>query len=227
MISTKALIGLSPITTLAIAVSISVLGHGAFLLGLKPNTRAPVHRVLPPQKLSVRLLSERAAPLPPLVLERTPATPGEHRRNTSVTTGVSLDDAPQAPSSPFAPPVLAFEPALYLRPSDVDAVATPISEDSLELLQLTGTQPGLWVVRMYIGESGTVDELEVVDGRGSETNTLELLSLLRSVRFTPALAQGRPVRSQKMLEFSFEPGPMPLTPTLVPPPDPSPSAEGK
>ncbi len=180
-----------------------------------------------PQTLSVRLLSERAAPLSPLVLEGTPATPSDQRRGSPVTTGPFPADATPEPSGLFTPPVLAFEPNLYLKPSDVEAAATPVSPESLELLQLTGAQPGLWVVRLYIDESGSVDELEVVEGRGSETNTLELLGLLRSVRFTPALVQGRPVRSQKMLEFSFEPGPAPLIPTQVPSPAPSPSAGGK
>ena len=85
----------------------------------------------------------------------------------------------------------------------------------------------MWMVRIYIGETGEVDELDILDARGSEANTMELLAIVRGVRFTPALAGGRPVKSQKMLEFSFEPGPVPLTPTLVPPPAPNPSATGK
>lgn len=179
-------------------------------------------------------MSARTASLSPVIFESAPPVNSDQRRESAVTSAPraqpsapTTDDGTQKGNESIVPAIVDFEPALYLRPSDVDVVATPVSQESLELLQLTGAQPGLWVVRVFIGESGSVDELEVVDGRGSESNTLELLGILRSVRFTPAIAQGRPVRSQKMLEFSFEPGPMPLTPTLVPSPAPSPSATGK
>jgi outer membrane biosynthesis protein TonB len=234
VISTKALLSLSPTATLALAVALSMLGHGVFLHGVKPHARAGANRPAPHERLSVRLMSARTASLSPVIFASAPPRQRDHRRENTVTAAPRAQavesatvDATQRREEIVVPAIVAFEPALYLRPSDVDAVATPVSQEALELLQLSGEQPGLWVVRVYIGESGTVDELEVVDGRGSETNTLELLGLLRSVRFVPALAQGRPVRSQKMLEFSFEPGPVPLTPILVPSPAPSPSAAGK
>lgn len=234
MISTKALFSLSPTATLALAVSLSMLGHGVLLHGVKPQARASSNRPAPPERLSVRLMSARTASLSPVKFESAPPVKSDHRRKSAVTTAaraqasdVATDDATQRRGEIVVPAIVDFEPALYLKPSDLDAAATPVSQESLELLQLTGAQPGLWVVRIFIGENGAVDELEVVDGRGSENNTLELLGILRSVRFTPAIAQGRPVRSQKMLEFSFEPGPTPLTPTLVPSPAPSPSAAGK
>ena len=229
----KALFSLPPAATLALAVSLSALAHAALLYGVKPQTRAGSIRLAPPERLSVRLMSNRTASLSPVVFESTPPTQNDRRRESAVTVAPraqaesTTDDPTGRPDETVIPAIVAFEPALYLRPSDVDAVATPVSPESLELLQLTGSQPGLWVVRIFIGESGAVDELEVVDGRGSENNTLELLGMLRSVRFTPAIARGRPVRSQKMLEFSFEPGPTPLVPTLVPSPAPSPSAAGR
>ena len=211
-----------------------MLGHGVLLHGVKPHARAGSNRPAAPERLSVRLMSARTASLSPVIFESALPRQSDHRRKSAVTAAplaqaseAATDDTTQRRGEIVVPAIVAFEPALYLKPSDLDAAATPVSQESLELLQLTGAQPGLWVVRIFIGESGTVDELEVVEGRGSENNTLELLGILRSVRFTPAIAQGRPVRSQKMLEFSFEPGPMPLTPTLVPSPAPGPSAAEK
>jgi hypothetical protein len=119
--------------------------------------------------------------------------------------------------------LIGFDPNAYLPPRDVEATAKPVSPETLDLLRLTGDQPGLWTMRLFIDENGSVDEVEVVEARGAEPNARELSALLRSIRFTPALAQGRPVKSQKMLEFSFEPGPEPLLAVPVP----SPSATGK
>jgi len=222
----------SPGASLALAVSISILAHGLVLKGLEARAHPAAARAFRAEKLSVRLPSDRGAPLPPLILEARPAAQ-DARRDNAPATEPSPAAAPQ-PKGPaigleerIAPFVPAFDPALYLRPGEVDEAARPVSEEALDLVQLTGNQPGLWMVRLYIGADGAVDELEVVDGRGSPVNTAELVGFLREVRFTPALARGRAVKSQKMLEFSFEPGPIPLAPVLVPPPAPSPSATGK
>ncbi len=223
---------LSPGTTLALAFSISLLAHGLVLQGLEPRAHPAATRTFRADKLSVRLPSDRGAPLPPLILESRPAGRDAGRDNVP---GIepSPATAPEVKGpaigleervAPFAP---AFEPALYLRAGEVDVAARPVSEEALDLVQLTGNQPGLWVIRLYIGADGAVDELEVVDGRGAPVNTSELVRFLRKVRFTPALARERAVKSQKLLEFSFEPGPIPLMPVLTPPPAPSPSATGK
>lgn len=222
----------SPGTSLALAVALSVLAHGIVLQGLEPRAHPAATRAFRADKLSVRLPSDRGAPLPPLILEARPAAqdagrdsaphtaPGPAAASEPKGTAVGLEER----LAPFGP---AFEPALYLGPGEVDVAARPVAEEALDLMQLTGNQPGLWVVRLYIGADGAVDELEVVDGRGSQVNTAELIGFLREVRFAPALARGRAVKSQKLLEFSFEPGPIPLAPALALPPAPSPSATGK
>ncbi len=111
--------------------------------------------------------------------------------------------------------LLGFDPNAYLRPREVEDAAIPVSAEALDLLRLSGNQPGLWVMRLFIDEHGSVDEVEVIESRGAETNTAELVAILRSVRFVPAQASGVPVKSQKMLEFSFEPGSEPLLPVPV------------
>lgn len=210
-------------------MAISMLTHGVVLQGMGTKARVSANRVPTFERLSVRV-SARPPTLLPVVFEQPSDAPTKRQRDNHVTVApntTQTEGALQALTEFLAPAVLAFEPTLYLRPSDVDVPANPISPDSLDLLQLTGAQAGMWVVRVYVSESGAIDELELLDGRGSETNTIELLGILRTVRFTPALVQGRPVKSQKLLEFSFEPAPMPLTPVQVPPPAQGPSATGK
>ena len=110
--------------------------------------------------------------------------------------------------------------AEYLPPSEVDQGATPVNEDLFDTLPLTGFQSGYWLVRLFIDQDGDVRELQFVESRGSERNADELRFILSRSRFTPARRGEANVKSQKMVEFSFEPG----TPTLVSATLPDPSA---
>lgn len=117
-------------------------------------------------------------------------------------------------------PVASFDPAEYLPPSEVDQGALPANEDLFDTLPLTGFQPGYWLVRLFIDQDGDVRELQFIESRGAERNADELRFILSQSRFTPARRGDANVKSQKMVEFSFEPG----TPTLVSATLPDPSA---
>jgi hypothetical protein len=110
------------------------------------------------------------------------------------------------------PPVALtrFDPAEYLTPAEVDRVALPANEDLFDILPLSGFQPGYWLVRLFVDQDGVVRELQVVDSRGAERNTEELRIILLNSRFMPARLGAGMVKSQKMVEFSFEPGPAPV-----------------
>jgi hypothetical protein len=216
---------------LALGLLLSMLIHALLVLGIGTEARRTARELQPTGTLSVRLMAALTAPPSLTVPARStmPEANPDSRRSAppAPTRDTHTDVLPDtarpgvADNSPMA--LIGFDPNTYLRPSDVAETAKPVSPETLDLLRLTGDQPGLWTMRMFIDENGSVDEIEVVEARGAEPNTRELSALLRSIRFTPALAQGRPVKSQKMLEFSFEPGPEPLLAVPVP----SPSATGK
>lgn len=126
----------------------------------------------------------------------------------------------RAPRDDVRLAVASFDPAEYLPPSEVDQGATPVNEDLFDTLPLTGFQSGYWLVRLFIDQDGDVRELQFVESRGSERNTEELRFILAQSRFTPARRGEAQVRSQKMVEFSFEPG----SPTLISATLPDPSA---
>ena len=115
-------------------------------------------------------------------------------------------------------PFVAATPVEYLTPSQVDRMAVPVDADSLDLLPLTGDLPATWLVRLYIGPDGRMEEVQVLETEAPERATDELKTLLLTIPFIPALKLDLAVRSQKMLEISFDPskGPRMTPPVLIP-----------
>ena len=124
----------------------------------------------------------------------------------------------RAPREVIAMRVLQFDPSEYLPPSDVELVALPVNENLFDILPLSGNEPGYWLVRLFIDQDGKVDELQLVESKATERNTDELRAVLLANRFMPALREDSPVKSQKLLEFSFEPGLAPQLSVPVPAP---------
>ena len=58
-------------------------------------------------------------------------------------------------------------------------------------------------LRLFISDSGEVDRFEVLEAEGL-TPALSLDDV-REIPFYPAQRQGRPVRSQKVVELTFSP----------------------
>ena len=170
----------------------------AVAAGLQPETQAEVHR---------RLARAVTAPAD---------TAG------AVTAGDSVPDR-RAPREDTWLEIARFDPAEYLPPSAVERTALPVNQELFDFLPLSGFQSGLWLVRLFIDEQGRVVEVELVESSGSERNTLELKAILLANRFMPALRPDGPVKSQKMVEVSFEPGPE----AQVASPVPVPSAAGR
>lgn len=120
-------------------------------------------------------------------------------------------------------PLARFDPARYLTPLQVERGAQPKNPALMTSLPLSGFESGSWRVRLFITESGTVDEVEVVEARGNPRNVEELRTYFAAANFDPALKDGAAVKSQAMFEISFEPS---VDPGLFRP-APVPSAEGK
>ena len=123
---------------------------------------------------------------------------------------MSAPDANLAQRPPRTAPqlrVAEFDPAVYLAPSQVERVALPINEELFDYLPLTGFSAGYWLLRLYIDESGKLDEMEVVEVKASTRNTDDLRAILSASRFQPASTKTATVKSQRMIEISFEPGP--------------------
>ena len=114
--------------------------------------------------------------------------------------GIPASSSQDGSSVPLAPH--------YYRNSEVDAPATPIERGPLvipELAYLSRLQ-GTVRARVFINEDGSVESVQIIEvkPRGGifEEAALEAL---RQVRYKPAEIAGQPVKTQKLIEVSFNP----------------------
>ena len=112
-------------------------------------------------------------------------------------------EAPTAQSGSSVP-----TPVRYYRNSEVDTPATPLSRGPLVFPEhaYVSKLRGTVRARIYIDEEGRVVSVDIVEvkphGGIFEEAALEAL---RQVRYSPALLAGQPVRTQKLIEVTFNP----------------------
>jgi len=116
------------------------------------------------------------------------------------------NSAPQDPDKASGAAIgIAAELPIYYRNDEVNVRATPrrsASTSSAERSLLLGRLVKV-KLRLFISDSGTVDYFEILEAQGmTPAVTLEDV---REISFYPAQRNGRPVRSQKVLELTFTP----------------------
>jgi TonB family protein len=110
------------------------------------------------------------------------------------------------PSKPEAREATTL-PARYLTAREVDTPAVP--RETPPLIYPEG--PFLWKlkgmvrVRLYISERGNVDKAEVVRAEPRGDFEEAALDAVRRMVYEPAIRDGRPVKSQKLIEVTFDP----------------------
>lgn len=127
------------------------------------------------------------------------------------------DPAPRAAPSEPAEPKPATPPApaggqatlphLYFSSREVDVAAQVLEKPPLVYPE----NPYIWKlrgtvrVRVYIGEDGRVDSVELVSAEPPGHFEEAALAAARQLRYRPAEVRGRPVRSRKLIEILFDP----------------------
>lgn len=114
--------------------------------------------------------------------------------------GIAGSAAQAGSSLPLAP--------RYFRNNEVDVQAVPVSRGPLVFPELAflSKLPGTVRARVYIGEDGSVESIQIVSVRPREGIFEEAaLEALRQVRYKPAEIAGQPVKSQKLIEVKFNP----------------------
>jgi TonB family protein len=96
----------------------------------------------------------------------------------------------------------------YYRNSEVDVQAVPISRGPLIFPEhaYVSRLAGVVKARVFISEKGEVESVEIVDvtpRRGIFEEAA--LEALRQVRYKPAEIAGQPVKTQKLIEVTFNP----------------------
>jgi protein TonB len=98
-------------------------------------------------------------------------------------------------------------PERYLSPREVDVPARPLGTVPL----IYPENPLIWKLhgvvrlRVFISEQGTVDGAEVVLAQPPGEFEEAALDAIRRMTYKPAVKNGRPVKSQKLIEVNFDP----------------------
>jgi TonB family protein len=165
-------------------------------LDLAPGTWR--HGVQPALKVVLRQAPPEATPSPTLAA----AQLGTRQRppKAELQEGLSAKTARSGSSMPIG--------ERYYRNSEVDVQAVPISRGPLIFPELAYVSrlAGTVKARIYISEKGEIDSVEIVEvapRRGIFEDAA--LEALRQVRYQPAQLAGQPVKSQKLIEVTFNP----------------------
>lgn len=95
----------------------------------------------------------------------------------------------------------------YLLSSEIDVRAQPVRMPVLIYPEHAQQMKidGLVRLRVYIGKSGKIDAVDIVAANPPGVFEDAALKALLSTSFTPAQKNGRPVKSQKLIEIKFDP----------------------
>ena len=189
---------------LIVGLAVSILVHLMLVLGFSPKTA----RYVPTLPLQVEIrrdtAPERAAEIPaeqpseltarPAAVEPPPVAPPREEPSP----------APAAPPVPVAPG-LPLDP--YYTARELDVRAEPINDVDLVYPRRAYEMrtKGRVVLRIFINERGAIDEVSVVEAAPPGVFEEAALTATRALQFTPAMKNGRNVKSQKTIEVAFDP----------------------
>jgi hypothetical protein len=191
---------------LFVAVGLSLALHAALML----QVRAPVEKAGARTSLIARILPvsarEPVSAVAPSASITDPELPVTRNR-------VRTEEAPQpepaaastAGAATSREPVASLMPDLprYYTAKEVDVRAMP-----MDIANPALTEKGMILgrvvrvkLRIFISEAGRVDRFDVLETDGPAFS----LDDVPEIRFHPAQREGRPVKSQKVIELSFVP----------------------
>lgn len=95
----------------------------------------------------------------------------------------------------------------YFGPNDVDVRAEPANEPVLiyPWIEYRRKISGVVVITLLINERGGLDKVAVVDATPPGLFEDAALEAVNKLHFTPALKDGRPVKSRKTIDVVFDP----------------------
>lgn len=157
-----------------------------------------------PRKTSDR---QRPDPSPPeatrRIVDPDPELVRQSRNAPEIHLGASLEElrAYRLFELPLPPEVE------YLTPDMLDKRAELLGELPLEYptAGAIGVGRGIIVLRVLIEETGDVGSVQVVSANADELYAELARQAFLAARFTPAIKDGRPVKSQKTVEVNFSP----------------------
>jgi hypothetical protein len=135
-----------------------------------------------------------ALPAPLSTFAATSAAPREARRPVAPALGVTHSASPALAADGGLP---RADDQTYYPLQQVDVFPAPVAPLALAALE-NGAAPGRILVLVSIDEAGVVSDAVLIEG-GSASVEAALRSVLLPARFTPALKNGRAVKSRVVL----------------------------
>lgn len=182
-----------------------MLVHILLLTAARPMTVADA----PPQPLQVEIVNIAPGPEVSRITTATPAdfqTPASH---LPARAAVQPAERPHhnTAAEPVAGPDLRLVPDQYYTSRELDVRAEPLNDISLVYPQLAYQKRmrGMVVLRMLINERGGIDDVAVLESEPYGIFEEAAAGAARAMRFSPAIRNGRPVKSQKTVEVPFDP----------------------
>jgi protein TonB len=98
-------------------------------------------------------------------------------------------------------------PLRYYDAMEVDIRAEPMFPVQLRFPQfaLHSQTPGKVVLLLLISETGNVDRVEVLESQPRDIFNNSARAAFSMIPFTPAIRNGSPVRSRKIVEINYAP----------------------
>jgi TonB family protein len=182
---------------LVLALAASACGHAAVLANapLSPDSRS-LSLIGSSANLHVRI-----APAPPSLADAAPPPVRDAAQAVAPTQAGAVDGAEQAPAAGLP------APEIYYRGKELDERAEPMNTVNVAYPEfaLSLRMPGKVTLRLAIDHRGELREASVVDADPPEIFNAAALQAVRALKFRPAMRQGRPVGSIKVIEVPFEP----------------------
>lgn len=187
---------------LIVGLALSVLAHLALIAGVRPMVAAYVPFV--PLEVEIRhLATEPDAPF------SSPA-PSDYSADAAMAPAEARKIEPTPPDK-AAVPDPRFDPRLplehYYTARELDVRAEPLNDVALVYPQLAYQQRirGKVTLRILINERGGIDQVSVLESEPRDVFEEAALTATRALEFSPALKNGRRVKSQKTIEVTFDP----------------------
>lgn len=190
---------------LLIGLALSIAAHLLLILSFGPASwHYMPSRDAPPQPLEVELRRE-APPAPAAEL----AIPQPSDHHATLPVAAALPAVPRQAPAPRedAPPKLNLPLDRYYTVREVDVRASQLNEVMLVYPKLAYQMRirGEVTLRIFINERGTIDTISILSATPPGVFEAAALTATRALRFSPAIKDGRSVKSQITIAVTFDP----------------------
>jgi len=180
----------------------SIALHALILVGYSPRGSGALAYQGDAPVLHARLAPAPADPVPDVVAEADRSASGIDPAAAPAPGAGASSTAAASPAGGGMP-----MPEKWYTATELSILAQPLVMPALRYPEeLAGTGVSAKVrVKVFVDELGVVRKTEVVQSAPHRAFEAAAMAAWEDVLFTPAIKDGRPVKSQKLLEFDFEP----------------------